>query len=56
MEINKIYNENCIVTMMRMQDNFIDLTITSPPYDNLRNYKGYEFEFESIVRELDRTT
>ena len=56
MEINKIYNENCIVTMMRMQDNFIDLTITSPPYDNLRNYKGYEFEFESIARELYRTT
>ena len=56
MEINKIYNENCIVTMMRMQDNFIDLTITSTPYDNLRNYKGYEFEFESIARELYRTT
>jgi site-specific DNA-methyltransferase (adenine-specific) len=56
MEINKIYNENCLDTMARMPDNFIDLTVTSPPYDNLRNYKGYCFEFESIAKELFRVT
>lgn len=33
MEINKIYNENCLDTMRRMPDNFLDLTITSPPYN-----------------------
>lgn len=33
MEINKIYNEDCLVTMGKMSDNFIDLTITSPPYN-----------------------
>jgi modification methylase len=33
MEINKIYNEDCLVTMGKMPDNFIDLTITSPPYN-----------------------
>ena len=33
MEVNKIYNENCLDTMNRMPDNFIDLTITSPPYN-----------------------
>ena len=33
MEINKIYNENCLETMGRMPDNFVDLTITSPPYN-----------------------
>jgi len=32
-EINKIYNENCLDTMRRMPDNFVDLTITSPPYN-----------------------
>lgn len=53
-EINKIYNENCLNTMSRMPDNFIDLTITSPPYDNLRNYKGYDFDFKSIAKELFR--
>jgi site-specific DNA-methyltransferase (adenine-specific) len=56
MEINKIYNENCLETMARMPDNFVDLTITSPPYDNLRNYNGYNFNFESVAKELYRIT
>lgn len=33
----------------------VDLTVTSPPYDNLRNYNGYKFEFEVIAKELYRT-
>ncbi len=33
MELNKIYNEDCLKTMERMNDNFLDLTITSPPYN-----------------------
>jgi site-specific DNA-methyltransferase (adenine-specific) len=56
MEVNKLFNENCLDTMKRMPDNFIDLTVTSPPYDNLRTYKGYEFDFESIAKELFRVT
>ena len=36
MEINKIYNENCLETMAKMPDNFVDLIVTSPPYN-----KGY---------------
>ena len=56
MEINKIYNENCLETMAKMPDNFIDLTVTSPPYDNLRTYNGYSFPFEEIARELYRIT
>ena len=56
MEINKIYNENCLETMLRMPDCFIDLTVTSPPYDNLREYKGYSFPFEDIAKELYRVT
>lgn len=55
-EINKIYNENCLDTMARMQDNFLDLTVTSPPYDNMRKYKGYSFEFEAIAKEIYRVT
>ena len=54
--INKIHNENCLDTMARMEDNFIDLTVTSPPYDNLRTYNGYSFDFESIAKELFRVT
>jgi len=33
MEINKIYNEDCLKTMSKMPDNFVDLIITSPPYN-----------------------
>jgi DNA modification methylase len=56
MEINKIYNENCLDTMARMEDDFIDLTVTSPPYDGLRTYNGYSFPFEDIAKELFRVT
>lgn len=55
-EINKIYCENCLDTMARMPDNVIDLTVTSPPYDNLRDYNGYSFDFKSIAKELFRVT
>jgi DNA modification methylase len=35
----------------------IDLTVTSPPYDNLRLYRGnYKFDFETIAQELYRVT
>ena len=56
MEINKIYNENCLETMAKMPDCFIDLTVTSPPYDGLRTYNGYSFPFEDITKELYRVT
>ena len=55
-EINKNYNESNLDTMKRMPNNFIDLTVTSPPYDNLRDYNGYSFDFESVAKELFRVT
>ena len=55
-EMNKTYNEDCLKTMERMSDNFVDMTLTSPPYDNLREYKGFSFEFEKIADELYRVT
>lgn len=54
LEKNKIYNEDCLQTMAKMPDEFIDFVITSPPYDDLRDYQGYEFEFEHIAKELKR--
>jgi site-specific DNA-methyltransferase (adenine-specific) len=56
MELNKTYCENCVNTMAAMPDNFIDLTVTSPPYDGLRKYNGYSFDFETIASELFRVT
>jgi site-specific DNA-methyltransferase (adenine-specific) len=53
-EIDKIYNENCLQTMSKMPNCFVDFVITSPPYDDIRNYNGYKFEFEQIAKELYR--
>lgn len=43
MDKNTIYYESAEITMARMPDNFIDLIVTSPPYDNLRKYNGFSF-------------
>ena len=52
-----IHNEDCIKTMSKMHDNTIDLTVTSPPYDNLRSYNGNNtIDFEKIANELYRVT
>jgi len=40
--------------MKAMPNECIDLVITSPPYDNLRTYKGYNFDFKAIADELYR--
>jgi DNA modification methylase len=53
-ELNKIYVENCLDTMARMANNSIDFVLTSPPYDDLRTYNGYSFDFEKVAKELYR--
>tara|TARA_R110001606_G_scaffold48650_1_gene123394 strand:+ start:55 stop:951 length:897 start_codon:yes stop_codon:yes gene_type:complete len=55
-ELNEIRNENCLDTMKLMPDNFIDLTVTSPPYDDLRKYKGFTLPKKEIAKELFRVT
>lgn len=54
--INQIIEGNCVEVMRKFVDEVIDLTVTSPPYDNLRNYKGFVFPFEDIAKELYRVT
>jgi DNA modification methylase len=54
--MNTIYNEDCLDTMKGMQDSCIDLTVTSPPYDGLRVYNGYSFNFDLVASELYRVT
>ena len=55
-EINKIIQGECLEVMKTFPDNCIDMTCTSPPYDNLRTYNGYEFDFEGIAQQLYRVT
>ena len=40
--------------LKEIPDASIDMVITSPPYDNLRTYKGFTFDFETIAKELYR--
>ena len=47
---------DCLTVMREWDDEIVDLTVTSPPYDNIRDYKGFAFEFEAIARELYRVT
>lgn len=53
-EMNKIYNMDCLDFMKQVPDKFVDMVLTSPPYDDLRTYNGYSFNFESIAKELYR--
>ena len=56
LELNKIYCEDNFKGMKRLGDNTIDMVCTSPPYDNLRTYNGYCFDFENVAKELYRVT
>lgn len=53
---NKIICGDNVEVMKGMPDNFVDLTVTSPPYDNLRKYNGFSLDIEGVVRELYRIT
>ena len=55
-ELNNIYCDDCVAFMKKLPDNCIDLTVTSPPYDDLRNYNGYSFDCENIAKQLYRIT
>ena len=50
----KLYNEDCAEGLKKLEAESVDLVVTSPPYDNLRTYNGYSFDFEGIANELYR--
>ena len=51
-----LYCGDNVEFMKDVPDNTFDLTVTSPPYDDLRNYNGYSFDFENVAKELYRVT
>jgi DNA modification methylase len=51
---NRIINADCLESMRGIEDGVVDLVVTSPPYDGLRIYNGYVFDFENIAKELFR--
>lgn len=54
--MNEVICGNNVDVLKGFDDNTFDLTVTSPPYDKLRSYEGYSFDFENLVKELFRTT
>jgi len=56
MKLDTIYQGDCKDVMGSFSPDSVDLTITSPPYDNLRKYKGFNFDFEGIAQQLFRVT
>lgn len=66
MELNKIYNMDCIEGMKQMEDESVTITVTSPPYnidgdkylnytDNLTTDQYYEF-LKKVINECIRVT
>lgn len=56
MLLNQTYNMDCVEGMKLLPDESIDLTVTSPPYGNLRRYNGYAWDFENTAQQLYRVT
>jgi site-specific DNA-methyltransferase (adenine-specific) len=54
--INQILAGEFTQVSSEWPSNSIDLTVTSPPYGNLRNYKGYVFNSQATIRSLYRVT
>lgn len=51
-----LHQGDCLEVLRTLPDSSVDLTVTSPPYDNLRTYDGFTFDFEGIAAELFRVT
>lgn len=56
--INTIRNSCCVSGMRKLEDECVDLVVTSPPYDDLREYHNnnawnYDF-FMEVAKELSR--
>jgi site-specific DNA-methyltransferase (adenine-specific) len=65
--LNKIICGDAVSLMKQLDDNSIDMVLTSPPYDSLRSYKGkidkditfndhFSFPFVDMAKELYRIT
>ena len=56
MELNAIHNMDCVKGLKCLPNDCIDLTVTSPPYDDLRKYNGYSWDFKATAKQLYRVT
>ena len=57
----ELINDDCLIALTKLDENSVDLTVTSPPYDNLRTYNGNnaqwgEHVWKSVIEELYTVT
>lgn len=51
--MTELYNDDCVIKAQSLETESIDLIVTSPPYDKLRNYDSI-FDFDTLAVELLR--
>ena len=56
MDLNQVYEADCAEFMDGMEPDTVDLTVTSPPYDDLREYHGFKFDSSATIGGLYRVT
>jgi DNA modification methylase len=49
-DLGKLYHGDCLEIMPQLEP--VDLVITSPPYDSMREYDGYVFDFQPIAKNI----
>jgi site-specific DNA-methyltransferase (adenine-specific) len=54
--VEKLICGDAAEELKKLESGSVDLTVTSPPYDNLRKYNGFTFNFKAIAQELYRVT
>ncbi len=55
LELNNIHCIDCVEGMKKLPDNSVDLVVTSPPYDQVRDYKGnVSFDLHATGKEIFR--
>jgi len=57
----RLLQGDCLEVMKEIPDGSVDLTVTSPPYDNLRDYNGNnslwsERVWKGVIKEIHRVT
>jgi site-specific DNA-methyltransferase (adenine-specific) len=54
---NRIINADCLKALPEFPDACIDLTVFSPPYDNIRDYTGeWNLDYHTLGEQLLRVT
>ena len=52
--VNKIICDDNVKFLSTLPENCIDMVVTSPPYDNLRDYNGFQLDLSGVGEQLFR--